>query len=77
MKEYYIKTKEGNIPVTEEIYYAYFKPKWQERYKTEKRLKKEISYDLLNEVGVMWNCLHCIFLEYIYCYYLLISNTFQ
>ena len=52
MKEYYIKPKEGNIPVTEEIYYAYFKPKWQERYSAKKRSKKEISYDVLSDVGV-------------------------
>src|SRR5665647_3221055 len=74
MKEYYIKTKEGNIPVTEEIYYAYFKPKWQERYKTEKRLKKEVSYDLLNEVGVY---VELSSLHFFGVYLLLLSFDFQ
>lgn len=52
MEEFYIKTKEGNIPVNEDVYYAYYRQKWHERYESKKRLEKELSYEGLSESGV-------------------------
>jgi DNA-directed RNA polymerase specialized sigma subunit len=52
VKEFYIKTKEGNIPVNEDVYYAYYRQKWHERYEYKKRLDKELSYEGLCESGV-------------------------
>ena len=49
MKEFYIKTIEGNIPVNEDVYYAYYRQKWHERYDSIKRLNNELSYEGLCE----------------------------
>ena len=52
MKEFYIKIKEANVQVNEDVYYAYYKQKWHERYEHKKRLSKELSYECLRDSGV-------------------------
>lgn len=52
MKEFYIKIKEANVQVNEDVYYAYYKQKWHERYDHKKRLSKELSYEGLCDSGV-------------------------
>lgn len=51
-KQFHIKLKDGNIiPVTEEIYREYKRPEWREKKRMIARNQKEISFDLLQEVG--------------------------
>lgn len=52
MKEFYIKIKEANVQVNEDVYYAYYKQKWHERYEHKKRLSKKLSYECLRDSGV-------------------------
>lgn len=51
-KQFHIKLKDGSIiPVTEEIYREYKRPEWREKKRMIARNQKEISFDLLQEVG--------------------------
>ena len=51
MKQYYIKIKGEPIPVTEKIYRAYKRPVWREKKNKEVRAEREVSYDVMVEIG--------------------------
>jgi len=51
LKQYYIKIKGEPIPVTEKIYRAYKRPVWREKKNKEVRAEREISYDVMIEIG--------------------------
>ena len=51
LNEYYIKIKGIKIPVSEEIYKAYKRPVWREEKNKEVRAEREVSYDLMTEIG--------------------------
>ena len=51
-KEYYIKIKGQKISVTEDEYYAFKRPDWQESKRRQVRIEKELSLELLMENGV-------------------------
>ncbi|NJD03465.1 MAG: hypothetical protein FIA99_12925 [Ruminiclostridium sp.] len=52
MKEFHIKTRDGIVQVSEDVYKAYYKHKWNEEYNNKKRLVKELSYEDLRDNGV-------------------------
>lgn len=50
-KQYHIKLNGKLIPVSEEVYRAYQRPKWREKKQAEVRKEMECSYDHMVENG--------------------------
>jgi len=50
-KNRYVWLDGMKVPVSEEVYRAYYRPVWREAKQKEVRDEKECSYDALNDVG--------------------------
>ena len=56
-KEYYIKINDWTkVPVTEEIYRAYWRQQWKETKRRRIRVDMEFSYELMVESGIDGKC---------------------
>ena len=51
-KDYFITIKGQRVPVTKEVYYAYYRPVWREMKHSPVRAFKEQSLDVLMEYGL-------------------------
>jgi len=50
-KEYYIELNGKQIPVSEEVYYAFKRPAWRERKRRQVRSENELSLETLSDDG--------------------------
>ena len=56
-KEYYIKLDDGQtVPVSEEVYRAYMRPKWRETKQRAVQKEKEFSFEYMEENGMEHMC---------------------
>ena len=50
-KEYFIELNGRQIPVSKEVYYAFKRPAWKERKRSQVRAEKELSLEAFADAG--------------------------
>jgi len=50
-KEYFIELNGRQIPVSKEVYYAFKRPAWRERKRSQVRAEKELSLEAFADAG--------------------------